>query len=213
MKAQLVNHGISNPGNVRDWYEPHYLSVCKGMWQSTGTHLKDEASTACTAMSMGYTFSLPELLAADAGLPADSPLFSIWSFAVLKTRMLSVCLTIAMTLINWTMLDYFIAIIMTWRLTAESPLFWLRQGFIPSIPALITLILLSAEVTARTHKILGAKAVIENGVAWSTGGFYVLTWLATGVMCVMVTLSVVLFFKLRPPPRFLRGELDRKGSG
>jgi len=201
VKIHLVNQGISN--NVGDWYEPHYLSVCKGMWQSAATHLKNETSTVCMEMAAGYTFSLPELLAADAGLPADNPLFSNWQFAVLRTEMPFVCLVIAMTFISWTIVTYFFGIVATWRLTAESPPHWLRSGYIASIPALITLILSSAKITATAHKILEAKPVIDNEVVWSTSGFYVLTWLATGLMCVMVTLSVVLGFKLGRPVRFL----------
>jgi len=166
------------------------------MWQSAATHLKNKTSTVCTAMRAGYTFSLPELLAADAGLPADSPLFSTWWFAVLPTRMPYVCLTIAITFISWTMITYFISIVTTPRLTAESPLHWPRAGFIPSIPALITLILSSAKVTAMARGVLEAKPAVDSGVAWSTGGFYALTWLTTGLMCVIVALSVVLAFKL-----------------
>jgi hypothetical protein len=166
------------------------------MWQSAATHLKNEPSTVCTAMGAGYTFSLPELLAADAGLLADNPLFSTWWFAVLRTRMPFVCLTIAITSISCTVIAYFITIVTTPRLTAESPLHWARVGYIASIVALNTLILSSAKVTAVTHKILEAKPVVDNGVAWSTDGFYVLTWLATGLMCVIVILSVVLAFKL-----------------
>jgi hypothetical protein len=166
------------------------------MWQSAATHLKNKTSTVCTAMRAGYTFSLPELLAADAGLPADSPLFSTWWFAVLPTRMPYVCLTIAITFISWTMITYFTIIVTTPRLTAESPLHGLRVGFIASIPALITLILSSAKVTAMARGVLEAKPAVDSGVAWSTGGFYALTWLATGLMCVIVALSVVLAFKL-----------------
>ena len=173
------------------------------MWQSAATHLKNEAFTVCTEMNAGYTFSLPELLAADAGLPADSPLFSNWHFAVLHTEMPFVCLVIAMTFINWAMVSYFITIVTTPRLTAESPLHWPRVGYIVSFPALITLILASAKITAMAHMVLEAKPVADNEVAWSTGGFYALTWLATGLMCVMVTLSVVLAFRLGRPVRFL----------
>jgi hypothetical protein len=71
----------------------------------------------------------------------------------------------------------------------------------------------SAKITAMIHKLLETKPVVENGVAWSTSGFYVLTWLATGLMCVMVTLSVVFAFMLRPPTSSPKAELDRKGSG
>jgi hypothetical protein len=173
------------------------------MWQSAATHLKNKTSTVCTEMAAGYTFSLPELLAADAGLPADNPLFSNWQFAVLHTEMPFVCLVIAITFINWTIISYFIGIITTPRLTAESPLHWLRVGYVVSLPALITLILSSAKITAMAHKVLEAKPVVDNEVAWSTGGFYALTWLATGLMCAMVTLSVVLAFKLGRPVRFL----------
>jgi hypothetical protein len=166
------------------------------MWQSAGTHLKNEASTVCTAMSAGYKFSLSELLAADAGLPADSPLFSTWWFAVLPTRMPYVCLTIAITFICWTMTTYFIVLVTTPRLTAESSLHWPRVTFITSILALITLTWSSAKVTAMARGVLEAKPVVDNVVAWSTGGFYALTWLATGLMCVIVALSLVLAFRL-----------------
>jgi hypothetical protein len=180
------------------------------MWRFAGTHVKDTESTICTAMSMGYTFSLPKLLAADAGLPVDSPVFSAWEFAVLHTSLMSVCLVIAMSFLNWAILDYGLAIYKTWGLKAEAPLFWVWQGFIPSIPALVVLILESAEVTARMHRIIEAHAAREKGVTWTTGGFYVVTWLATGLMCVMVALAVVLLYRLRSPSRFRRDELDSK---
>lgn len=180
------------------------------MWQVAGSHIKDPGSTVCTAMPMDYTFSLPELLAADAGLPVDSPVFAAWGFAVLHTTLMSVCLVIAMTFGNWAILDYGIAIYKTWGLVAGTPLYWVWQGFIPSIPAVVVLILESAYVTARMHKIVEADAAVKGGVVWTTGGFYVLTWLATGLMCLVVILSVVLIFKLRKPTRFRRAEIGRK---
>jgi hypothetical protein len=183
------------------------------MWQSASTHFKNEASKVCTVMGGGYKFSLPELLAADAGLPVDSPLLSTWSFAVLNTKMPFVCLAIAIAFTSLTTIAYFITIVTTPRLTTESPLLWPRVGYIASIAALNILIVSSAKITATTHKLLETKPVVENGVAWSTAGFYVLTWLATGLMCVMVALSVVMAFRLRQPTNSLRGELDGKGSG
>jgi hypothetical protein len=173
------------------------------MWRSAATHLKNEASTVCTEMSAGYTFSLPELLAADAGLPADNPLFSSWRFAVLHTEMPFVCLVIAITFIGWTVTAYLVSIVTTPRLTVESPNHCMGGGYIASIPGLITLILSSAKITAAAHQILEAKPVVDNEVAWSTAGFYALTWLATGLMCVVVTLSMVLAFRLGRPVRFL----------
>lgn len=209
MRAHLANNGVS-AGEVQDWYEPHYISVCKGMWQSAGTHIKNETSTHCTAVPMGYTFSLPKLLAADAGLPANSALLSSWSFAVLHTSLPAVCLVVSMTFVNWALVDYGIAILKTWGLTAETPRFWLWQGFLPSVPALVVLILSSADITARTQKILSAKAVAENGVAWSNGGFYAVTWVATGLMFLVVALWVLLFIKLRMKSRFMSRELGWK---
>jgi hypothetical protein len=183
------------------------------MWQSASIHLKDEASKVCTVMGGGYNFSLPELLAADAGLPVDSPLLSTWSFAVLNTKMPFVCLVIAIACTSLTMIIYFITIVTTPILTTESPLFWPRVGYMASIAALNTLIVSSIKITVMMHKLLKTKPVVENGVAWSTGGFYVLTWLATGLMCVMVTLSVVLAFMIRPPTSSPPSELDRKDPG
>jgi magnesium-transporting ATPase (P-type) len=183
------------------------------MWQSDRTHVKNEASTVCTAMGGGYKFSLPELLAADAGLPVDSPLLSTWSFAVLNTTMAFVCLAIAIACTSLTTIAYFITIVTTPRLTAESPLLVPRVGYLASIAAVHALILSSAKITAMMHKLLETKPVVENGVAWSTAGFYVLTWLATVLMCVMVTLSVVLAFMIRPSTSSRLRELDKKGSG
>jgi hypothetical protein len=146
VKTQLANQGISNPGNVQYWYELHYLSVCKGMWQSVSTHLKNEASKVCTVMGGGYKFSLPELLAADAGLPVESPLLLTWSFAVLNTKVPFVCLAIAITFTSLTIIAYFITIVTTPRLTTESPLHWPRIGYIASIVALNTLIVSSVKI-------------------------------------------------------------------
>jgi hypothetical protein len=181
------------------------------MWQSAGIHLKNEASKVCTVMAGGYKFSLPELLAADAGLPVNSPLLSTWSFAVLDTKMPFICLVIAIAFTGLTIIAYFITIVTTPRLTTESPLHWPRVGYLASIAALNTLIISSAKITAMVHKLLKTKPVVENGFAWSTRGFYVLTWLATGLMCVTVVLSVVSAFMIRPPTSSLRREIDGKG--
>ena len=163
-------------------------------------------------MGGGYKFSLPELLAADAGLPINSPLLSTWSFAVLNTKMPFVCLAIAIAFTSLTVIAYFITIVTTPRLTTESPLHWPRVGYLASIVALNTLIVSSAKITALIHTLLETEPVVENGVAWSTRGFYVMTWLATGLMCVTVALSVVFAFMLRPPTDSPREELDRKDS-
>jgi hypothetical protein len=205
IRNQLANQGISNLGNVQDWYEPHYLSVCKGMWQSASTHVKNEATRVCTVMDGGYNFSLPELLAADAGLPLDSPLLSNWSFAALNTMMPFVCLVIGIACTSLTMIAYFITIVTTPVLTTKSPLLVPRVGFLASVAALNTLIISSIKITVMTHKLLGTKSVVENGVAFSTSGFYAFTWLATALMCLMFTLSVVLAFMLRPPTSSRKG--------
>jgi hypothetical protein len=180
------------------------------MWQFAGSHIKDPGSTVCTTMAMGYTFSLPKLLAADAGLPVDSPVLAAWGFAVLHTRLISVCLVLIMTFGNWAVLDYGIAIYKTWGLVAGTPLYWVWQGFIPSVLAFAVLILESAEVTARMHKIVEANAAVKGGVVWTTAGFYVLTWLATGLMFFVVILSAVSLFKVRKTTRLRRGQLDSK---
>jgi hypothetical protein len=83
------------------------------MWQSASTHLKNEAPKVCTVMGGGYNFSLPELLAADAGLPVDSPLLSTWSFAVFNTKIAFVCLTIAIAFTSLTIIAYFVTIATT----------------------------------------------------------------------------------------------------
>jgi hypothetical protein len=181
------------------------------MWQSASIHLKNETSKVCTVMAGGYNFSLSELLAADAGLPVDSPLLSTWSFAVLDTKMPFICLAIAIAFTGLTTIAYFITIVTMPRLTTESPLHWPRVGYLASIAALNTLIVSSAKITAMIHKLLKTKPVVENGFVWSTRGFYVLTWLATGLMCVTVALSVVSAFILRPPTSSPRRELDSKG--
>jgi hypothetical protein len=166
------------------------------MWQSASTHLKNEASKVCTVRGGGYDFSLPELLAADAGLPVDSSLLSAWSFAVLNTKMPFICLVVAIASTSLTIIAYFITIVTTPRLTRDSPLLWPRVGYLASIAALNLLIVSSKKITVMMHKLLETKPVVENGVAWSEGGFYVLTWLATGLMCVMVALSIVVAFMI-----------------
>jgi hypothetical protein len=149
-------------------------------------------------MGGGYECSLPKLLAADAGLPVDSPLLSNWTFAVLNTKLPFICLAIAIAFTSLITIAYFITIVTVPNLTTESPLLVPRVGYLSSIVALNALIISSAKITAMMDDLLKAKPVAESGVAWSTGGFYALTWLATGLMCVMFILSVVFAFKLGP---------------
>ena len=182
------------------------------MLQSASIHLKDDASTVCTVMNGGYEFSLPKLLAADTGLPVDSPLLSTWSFAILNTKMPFTCLSIAIAFTGLTMIAYFITIVTMPNLTTKSPLLVPRVGCLASIVALNTLIVSSAKITSLMHDLLKNKFVVENGVAWSTGGFYSLTWLATGLMCAMFALLVVFAFMLRPPTDSPHRVIDRKAS-
>lgn len=182
------------------------------MWRSAGTHLKDDASTVCTVMTGGYQFSLPKLLAADAGLPVDTPLLSDWSFAVINTKAPFICLAIAIAFTGLTTIAYSVTIITTPNLTTESPLFIPRLGYLSSIPALIMFIISSAKITSTLDHVLKAKPVGEKGVAWSTGGLYALTWLATVLMCFMFTLSLVFTVKLAPPPKSPHKELGRRPS-
>jgi hypothetical protein len=167
------------------------------MWQSASTHLKDEASKVCKTMSGGYKFSLPDWLAADASLPVSSSLLSTWSFAVLNTKMAFICLTVAIAFTGLSSIAYFITIITTPKLTRKSSLFWPRVGYMSSIVAIKTFILSSAKITSEIHKVFKNEYVVANGVAWSTNGFYVLTWLATALISVVVILSIVLACMLR----------------
>jgi hypothetical protein len=183
------------------------------MWKSAGTHFKNESSTVCTVMGGGYTFSLPELLAADTGLALDNPLLAIWSFAVFDTNLTFICLVITIAFTSLTMIAYLITIITTPRLTTASPLLVPRVGYLSSIVAFHTLIISSAKITATMHKLLKSKPVKEEGIAWSTGGFYVLTWFSTGLICVVFTLSVVLAFKIRPPTSSTQKDVAGTASG
>ena len=116
-----------------------------------------------------------------------------------------VCLVIGIACASLTMIAYFITIITTPLLTTKSPLLVPRVGFLASVAALITLIISSTKITVMIHKLLGTKFVVENGVAFSSSGFYVFTWLATALMCVMFVLSMVLAFMLQPPTTSRKG--------
>ena len=166
------------------------------MWQSAGTQVKDDASRICTTMGGGYNFSLPELLAADAGLPVDSPFLSTWSFAVLNTKAPFILLAIAIACTSLTMIIYFVVIVTTPELTLHIPLFWPRVGYLSSVAALNLLLISSSKITKMAHNLLKNKAVVENGLAFWTKGFYVLTWLASGLMIVVLILSIVLAFMM-----------------
>jgi hypothetical protein len=84
-------------------------------------------------------------------------------------------MTIATASTSLTIIAHFITIATTPRLTTESPLHWPRVGYIASIAALNTLIVSSVKITVMIYKLPETKPVVENGVAWSTSGFYVLT--------------------------------------
>jgi len=182
------------------------------MWKTAGTHVKDEASTICMAMRGGYKFSLPELVAKDARLPPDNPLLSDWSFAFVNTGTPFICLVIAITFTSVTTTSYFISVFRMPNLTTQSPLSIAQVGYLSSIVALNTLIISSAKITSILNHVLGAKLVKNYGVAWSSGGLYALTWLATGLLVLILILSVVLAFKLRPPTNSTRKALERKIS-
>jgi hypothetical protein len=182
------------------------------MWQSASEHVKDDASTVCTVMGGGYKFSLSKLLAGDAGLPVDSPLLSDWSFAVINTKMPFICLAIAITCTSLTTIAYFITIFRTPNLTTESPLLIPRVGYVSSVAALNLLIVSSAKITSIMNNVLKAKPGVEDGAARSTGGFYALTWVATGLMCAMFIWSVVFAFTIRSSTKSPHKVLDRKPS-
>jgi hypothetical protein len=153
-------------------------------------------------MPGGYTFSLPNLLASDAGLPPDSTFLSSCSFAVLNTKGPLIWLAVAIPATGVTALAYLLTMVTTPRLKRGSPLLWPRVGFLGSIVSLNTLIGAGAMITVLVHRVLEAKPAGEGEVAWSTGGFFVLTWLATGLMAGMVATEVVfatLCFERRGP--------------
>ena len=200
---------------VPDWYEPHYLSVCRGLWQqhSDGDVGKNKSSTACTAMNGGYKFYLPALLASDAGLPISG--FLDWSFATIDTAAPFTLLVVGIAFLIVSMITYGYAAVTTPMLTPQTLLLWPRVGYLASIGAMVTLIISSAKITADMRR------VTDNGVGntWSTGGFYIWTWLATGLTCLAVVVAIVFAFRIakviRQPPKgnsLLSTEELRKSS-
>jgi len=167
---------------------------------------KDAASTVCTVMSGGYKFSLPDLLANDAALPVAN-FSSRWSFAVVDTKAPFILLVISIASLIVSMITYGIAIVTTPRFTPETPLFGLRAGYLASIAALVTSMISSAKITAIMEQLAGRS----DDTAWSTGGFYVWTWLVTGLMGFAVILSIVFAIKIAKLRRAPREELEAEG--
>jgi hypothetical protein len=163
-------------------------------------------------MNGGYTFSLPNLLAADTGLPIDNPVLSSWSFAVLDTMMPFTCIAFAIAFASVTVVAYFITFFTAPNFTADSPLLVPRIGYLASIGVLNTVLISAIKITVMMHDVLANKIVSEDGVAWSSGLFYVLTWLMVGFMVIQFIWSMVLAFKVAAARSPLR-QFERKHSG
>ena len=182
------------------------------MWQPVSTNQKNGSSTICTVMEGGYSFSLTKLLTIDAGLSLDYPLLSNWSFATINTKAPFIELAVGIACVSVTIIAYLITIIAIPNLTAASPLLVPRIGYLASIAALIMLIISAAKITSIMDNILDDKAVKENGLAWSNGAFYALTWVAAGLMLVTFILSLVFAFTIPRPMNLAKQGQLRKDS-
>lgn len=75
----------------------------------------------------------------------------------------------------------------------------LRVAFLSSIPALITLTISAAKITARARQIAGTVQLASQGVTVKAGleaGFYVATWSATVCMWIAMVVELVAAFRI-----------------
>jgi hypothetical protein len=195
---------------VYDWYEAHYISVCKGMWRNGVVGVKDDSTTTCEPKSAGYNFSLAAELAADT-TPAAQNLFANWSYGNLPTAGSAVLLVIGIGFLGVSVLAYMYSLATRPTIEPGTSLFPLRIAFLSSILAAILLTNSAAQITARANKLtnLANWTIPVSLQVWKSNAFYIIMWLSVSLVWVAVAVGTGLALALggqlihmcRGPPR------------
>ncbi|KAK4944357.1 hypothetical protein LTR10_016243 [Elasticomyces elasticus] len=212
------------PGNattpaIYDWYEAHYHSICYGMWNNhvfeSGRNMSVGSPRSCATQALGYTFSLARVLfdtatstSTTATTTARPVLDILASYGTVDTKA-SVALLIVgiiFTGISQVLyLDSILALVAT-NMREEHLLMMLRVAFLSSIPAVITLTISAAKITARAKQIQSQAAGIGivgvgSGVTATVkahlgSGFFPAMWIATGFMWLALAIEVVVALRI-----------------
>lgn len=178
---------------VYDWYEVHYLAVCKGMWSNGVVGVENASTIQCEPKSAGYTFSLSSELAADT-VPAAQNLFANWSYGTLQTEASMVLLAMGIGFMGLSLLAYLYCLITRPMLERADSLIALVIALVSHGIAVILLTNSSAEITVKAHKLTDLASVTLPVTlnAWQTKAFYVLIWMSVGFMWGAVPIAVII---------------------
>ncbi|MCJ1358037.1 MAG: hypothetical protein MMC33_008035 [Icmadophila ericetorum] len=197
--------------SIADWYEVHYLSVCKGDWtnnnSATPSYIKNFSTISCTSQTGGYIFNLAETLAAGVA-PAAQTLFANWQYAVLETSVSLGLLGSTIGQLGTSLIAYGVGFFTLTKIeTNNHSLRALRIGFINSIASLILSTISSAKITAFAGNLMDERRVTSgiNFLVWREKGFYILTWMTTGLTWVALFVAVIFSFAIRDV-------IERRGS-
>jgi hypothetical protein len=194
-----VHRALSSPTLVQDWYEPHYLSVCSGMWKNHVRGLgKNESTVVCVPQAAGYTFSLGEILAEAASRSLSDPrtLNTTTPFVLVVLGVVSTGVSVASFMIG-------IVLLFSKKIAETKLLIPLRVAFFSTIAASIFLTISSAKITAWAAQTAGTIDVGIGGGetatvsvhAWLETPFYVAAWTATACMWLALVVAVTLSFR------------------
>ncbi|KAI1615662.1 hypothetical protein EDD36DRAFT_194095 [Exophiala viscosa] len=215
-----LSRALSLPGSgsgnattpaIYDWYEAHYTSICYGMWNDhvfkSGRNMSAGSPRFCATQALGYTFSLARVLSESEDIAKSTNTTVLNALASYSTVDLKAPVALLIVGIIFTglsqvlYLDTIFALVAT-NMREERLITMLRVAFLSSIPAVITLTISAAKITARARQIqsgLFSKSVdLRSSVTVSVSvkahlgsGFYSATWTATGFMWLALALEVV----------------------
>lgn len=195
LDTSALRQASGNNVSIQDWYDAHYLSVCSGMWSKDSASAgKNKSTTICHPQPLGYTFG-------EAALPG------VRYYPALDLKASAILLLLGIILSGLSAV-LFLASVAAIRITNKTDkwLNLLRVGFLANVAATILLTISSAKITALAEKWVGTTYT-EDGVpltAWMGRDFYACTWLGTGIMWVVLGLSIAVAFKIANNMRVLK---------
>jgi len=167
------------------------------MWNThNSTAGKNQSTVKCVSESAGYTFSLSEFMNND-GFAQSIP---AWSNVEVNTKAPLILLTLGIAFIglSWLGFVYGLFTAINKTIIEDRPLFVLRLAFFASIAAPIMMTISSAKITATAAKasgIVNLETMQAADVQMHTV-FYVISWLATGLLWVALVLVLIAAFSI-----------------
>jgi hypothetical protein len=185
---------------INDWYEAHYLSICRGEWYNHNASLgKNDHTAVCMLQTAGYTFSIADLV-------GDNSQRSILSsHHTLDTKAPFILLVLSIVSMGVAIVGFLYGIFVMAKschkgrmVKRDLPLFVLRVAFFASIASIILKTISSAKITASADENAG-KFELEGGNivnAWTHSAFLAVTWIGTGIVWVGFGLVLAAAFRI-----------------